>query len=64
MNCNVCGRNMVGKDGTEITGISIKLEGSDEVGKKRITEIYPEFPDGIFINVCFVCWIKSLGIKI
>jgi len=66
MRCSVCNREMTLADGsiTSIVGISIEIRGTEDTFAKQLAEIYPELPNGYRIDVCYVCWIKSLGVQI
>ena len=55
--CNVCGHDMKDLNGYRISGVGIRLPRNSE--GKRAEE---EFGDTEF-HVCYVCRLKSLGIK-
>lgn len=65
MICDVCGRSMTTKDGTTLIGVSISLgyEGNSK-WKRKVKKIYPEIDLNKSYNICYVCWLKSLGIKL
>ena len=65
--CSVCDRNMTDSQGRTIIGVSISL-GSNFPGRAEgdpgLSEIYPEIEQNKIYNICFVCWLRSLGVKV
>lgn len=55
--CDVCKRCMTYKNASVI-GVSISFDG--EIVKK----IYPEIKTKKTYLICYICWLRSLGIKI
>jgi len=67
MKCDVCGRSLMykKKDGEEIEVVGFRLNITDNILCELpdfMKEIKDMFGKTEF-NICFVCWIKSLGIK-
>lgn len=67
MECSVCGRRMTSKDGgVTLIGISISIN-KYVYDNRDASEIYPELfvgKDSVDYNVCYVCWLRSLGVKV
>lgn len=55
MKCNVCSKELT-RDSETIIGIQIKGEGSN------LEESFAPYPVAEY-NICFGCWLKSLGVK-
>jgi uncharacterized protein (DUF2225 family) len=64
MQCSVCKRNMTTKDGTTLVGVSIQISARDDEFFEHIAEVYPEFSTPFRADICYVCWLKSLGVNI
>ncbi len=58
MKCDVCDRNLTDQYGISIVGISIQISNFI-AEEKRVEKLFgkKEF------NVCYVCLLKSLGVK-
>lgn len=64
MNCSACGRNITAKSGGNIIGLSILVSNESTPSfVAEFKEIYPELELPLIVDVCYACWIKSLGIK-
>jgi hypothetical protein len=66
--CDVCGRCVTvtreGEVSLNLFGISL-TPPKDVVSEEKIRKIYPEFKSEYSLReyrVCWVCWLKSLGI--
>ena len=53
--CSSCGHSMT----DPITGISVIGIHFD-----AISRIYPELPLPFKIMICYICWVKSLGVNV
>ena len=56
--CDACGIPMTDESGSTVMGMSIQLEGDHA----EIRRVKSHFGKTSF-KVCYVCWIRSLGIK-
>ncbi len=64
MKCNACGRELE-EEGMSMIGTFIELTVENELAKKYMDAVYPELPrDGFKVSVCYVCWLKSLGVSL
>jgi hypothetical protein len=67
--CDVCNRNMTYR-GTSYIGISLSIgekKPTTKLEKENIgayKKLFPEIEIGKSYQVCWVCWLKSLGIKL
>ncbi len=62
--CDVCQRVM----GTEIigsiVGMQIEVSATDESFNAELRKVYPELSFPLDVKICYVCWLKSLGVKL
>ncbi len=65
MTCDACGRSMELSSGANVVGVNIELnwKDSDEISREEFAEFFSPYEIGKNYNVCFPCWMKSLGIK-
>ena len=68
--CDVCGKNMVDDDGTELIGATFKFQDaivSDHPRKERKRVFYQRqlgpYQEGRTYECCWECMLKSYGIK-
>ncbi len=60
MNCDVCGHDLRDEDGYITAGLRISLTGCAETSEgQRTIDTF----DKIKFDICYVCWLKSLGVK-
>ena len=57
--CSACSRDMHDKE-TNAVFIAVQIGWPDSPAFKRI---YPELHTPNRVNICYVCWLKSLGMK-
>jgi len=64
--CSVCGRNLTSKDGGSFIGLVISVTTTTvaEQWASQFQEVYPELKIPLNVNICYVCWLKSLGVKV
>jgi hypothetical protein len=55
--CDVCGRSVTAHEGNTIIGVQFRMSGED------VQSLYPEIELDRTYQVCPVCWLKALGIK-
>ena len=62
--CDVCGEDMTDESETCLFGLEIKLKMPKKSGKvhHEICRVLETFGKTEF-RICFVCWLKSLGVK-
>lgn len=60
--CDVCDRNLT-RNGVSLIGVQVNPMFGDEESVKIWQDIYPELKKAYY-NVCYVCWYKSLRIKL
>jgi hypothetical protein len=60
--CDVCKRNMKDKNGTTHIGFNSSVNFETDEDVKRWLGIYPELTK-VDYNICWICWLKSMGIK-
>jgi len=62
--CNVCGVDMTDDSGNSFIGLEIglKLPKKSGIVHHEICRVLETFGKTEF-KICFVCWLKSLGIK-
>lgn len=60
--CDVCGRDMVDENDCEVVGYSIIIEDLGNYLSREVKYIKETFGKADF-KICYVCWIKSLGVK-
>ncbi len=58
MNCDVCGHDLRDENGLAVAAIDVKLLGAAPE-KERVKEIFAKTK----FRICYVCYLKSLGIK-
>lgn len=64
--CAACGKDMVDPEtGTLLVGVSLKLRIGDygTFSKGFIEEQFGQYRDNTTYNICWECWLKSLGVK-
>jgi len=58
--CSACGRSMVdAHTQTFAIGCELQITPADADAFKRI---YPELTVPMTVSICYVCWLKSLGV--
>ena len=63
INCDSCGRSMTYK-GLSMIGVSYSApQISDERSREAMAHIYPELKSGETFNICWICWLGSMGVK-
>lgn len=62
MNCDVCGRNMTTTSEMTMIGLEVILRAEGE-HISELAKIYPEIEVGRIYRVCYMCLLKSMGIK-
>lgn len=58
MNCDVCKRNLSDEGGKAVVAVQVSLLGANPM-RKEVEELYGKNK----FNVCYICQLKSLGIK-
>ena len=64
--CAACGKDMIDpKTGTLLVGVSLELNINDHLvsSKGFIKKQFGKYQDNIVYNICWECWLKSLGVK-
>lgn len=63
--CDSCHRKMSDDDGENaLIGIALYLRGDTDEAKEHIARLYPELDQEHNYQICWVCWLHSLGVKI
>jgi len=56
--CSACGHDLADKEGFRVSAVDIRIDDSTPEGK-RASELF----GGKEFHICYVCWLKSLGVK-
>lgn len=62
MECDVCGDEMEDEKKVLVQGMEIKITSLDKEPHPEYQKLIDTFGKSEF-HVCFVCWIKALGVK-
>jgi len=65
MNCNVCRRDLsLGEGKPYLNGLSLRVDtdGVSEEGDEALEEMVKPYSVNKEYNVCYPCWLRSLGI--
>ena len=62
--CDVCGKSLQNpENGSCLIGIGISVNAETEASKDYYQKQLGKYKLGKAYNICFECWLKSLGAK-